>query len=1366
MFLEADRSISVELSLGDGCLRGRLYLGKGPGGLEVVAGECSRRPASKEVLECWRRRQGGRPAPVLLVLLYGQEAWVCGPAGLEPPVYERVDASQIERICRVALRCSSPHGAVRFLTAVLPQLHSPLPGLRNRGLLSDHVLHHLLPKSPDWSRACRSALPLLEVQGTQLLKSLGFTIRPHDRLTSILEAQGGDVAVAVLLQPEELPDQNLERFNGFSPVSYAISVAERKNLRFVVLVQERMVRLYPAQIGMGVGQRGRTETYIELHLDLVRQDQAGYLWTLFSGEALVPEGFLDQLLRDSQRFAGDLAENFRERIYREVVPRLAQGLAAARRGQGPPRRDELADIYQIALTILFRLLFIAYAEDKDLLPYEWNDSYRKRSLKGLAEELADRVRKAGGLGCVDQIRWDPHSHALWEQVRQLFFAVERGHLQWGVPAYDGRLFSSDPDVSPVGHRIASLELTDSLFAPVLCHLLLVGTEQGVGPVDFRSLSVREFGTIYEGLLESELSYAEQDLGVDPKTAQYRPLSSKEIQQGVKPDVPAGQIYLHNRSGARKATGSYYTKSFAVEYLLDEALEPALERHLDRLNTLDDQTAAQKLFEFRVADIAMGSGHFLVSAVDRIERAFSRYLSARPLPEVRRQLQMLRAAALRELSKVELEKSLGPKIEDQQLLRRLIARRCIYGVDLNPLAVDLARLSVWIHTFVPGLPLSFLEHHLVVGNSLTGIGTWQEVLDQFGRQPLLVDAKEVLGRAQPDLERLASLADLTPEDLDAARQAYRQALEKIRPAQALCDLAAAARLDEQLAVEAQTLLQNWDADQDSLFQSPLHQRACQLLGPLQPLHFPIAFPEVFLGEQPGFHVILGNPPWEKPRVEEHAFWARYDPGLRGLPQREQEKRKKELRETRRDLVQLYETELAEAEVLRQALVAGPYPGMGTGDPDLYKAFCWRFWHLVVAEGGRIGVVLPRSAWSGKGLELFRREVFQYSRSISLCFLLNKGQWVFPDAHPQYTIALTAVERAVGQKAQLALRGPFDSLAAFQSGRERPSAAVSAAEAATWTEAASLPLLPTELSLEIFLLMRRHPRLDLNTEASWRARPYQELNATNDKSLMDLRSATRPKGYWPVMKGESFDLWQPDRGPDYYYAWADPKKVVAHLQAKRQRAARNPHSPFAEFPSQWIRKIKTLPCLAPRIAFRDVARATDSRTVIAALVPPRVFLTNKAPYFLWPRGDASDQAYLLGILSSLILDWYARRIVETNVNFHVLNAFPIPRVGRESRLWGRVVELAGRLAAVDKRLARWAKQVGVDCGPIDPPTWWDMICELDAVVAHLYGLQEKHLLHIFETFHVGWEPGQVADHPTLGDYTSRCQKTLEWFRHWQQ
>src|SRR5690606_11123412 len=276
------------------------------------------------------------------------------------------------------------------------------------------------------------------------------------------------------------------------------------------------------------------------------------------------------------------------------------------------------------------------------------------------------------------------------------------------------------------------------------------------PIDFRSLSVREFGTIYEGLLESELSVAEQDLTLD-KDATYLP-----AKEGDAVVVPAGDVYLHNKSGQRKATGSYFTKPFAVDHLLDHALVPTLEEHLQRVATLLEQgkeaDAADALFDFRVADISMGSGHFLTAVVDRIEAQVSRFLAEHPIPQVTAELEDLRKHAIEALG----DNAAGVEIENASLLRRLIARRCVYGVDLNPISVELARVSMWIHTFVPGLPLSFLNHNLAVGDSLTGIATIDEATaamiqvnvdtdgTQFGlfNDPLLAalrEAEEPLGR---------------------------------------------------------------------------------------------------------------------------------------------------------------------------------------------------------------------------------------------------------------------------------------------------------------------------------------------------------------------------------------------------------------------------------------------------------------------------------------------------------------------------------------------------------------------------------------------------------------------------------------------
>ena len=454
--------------------------------------------------------------------------------------------------------------------------------------------------------------------------------------------------------------------------------------------------------------------------------------------------------------------------------------------------------------------------------------------------------------------------------------------------------------------------------------------------------------------------------------------------------------------------------------------------------------------------------------------------------------------------------------------------------------------------------------------------------------------------------------------------------------------------------------------------------------LHTLHFPVAFPEVFLRKRPGFDVVIGNPPWQEATVEEHAFWARHFPGLRSLRQREQEREKARLRKARPDLVQLYRAEVDEMERTRKALLGGGYLGMGRGDPDLYKAFCWRFWSLSAADGGRIGVVLPRSALAAKGSQDFRSTIFNKSAHVDVDMSLNRAGWLFDEAEHRYTIGLLCVTHGVPEEKSIRLRGPFASLPDFTAGVQQPPTAFGRDEVLEWSDSASLPLLPSDRSVEIFAQLRKAPRLDLNIDTQWRARPDREMDASLQKPLMDLDSETCPDGFWPVYKGESFDLWSSDTGE--YYAYADPEPVLEWLQAKRLRAGNSRRdSAHREFSLHRLRDRATLPCFAARVAFRDVSRATDSRTVRAALVPPEVFIANTGPYFLWPRGDQRDEAYLLGVLSSIPLDWYARRFVENHVNFFIINPFPVPRPRRCDALWQRVGALAGRLACPDDRFA---------------------------------------------------------------------------------
>jgi hypothetical protein len=271
---------------------------------------------------------------------------------------------------------------------------SELPGIRNEGLLSDHELARGARLRLDWASAQASAVAVLGAAGIDLLHRLGFRVEKVDGVTSLLRTGSRDRAIAVLLNVGETPEGAAARFQNISPISWALDMADRRGLPWVMVVQGDRVRLYPVELGIGVGRRGRTETWIELCTNLMRQDQAALLWLVFSADALKPSGTLEAMLESSKRFASDLALRLRERIYDRVVPGLATGIAEAR-GVKASTAEELRLTYAMALTVLFRLLFIAYAEDRDLLPFTTNDAYKNRALKTKAQEMAQSATSPG-----------------------------------------------------------------------------------------------------------------------------------------------------------------------------------------------------------------------------------------------------------------------------------------------------------------------------------------------------------------------------------------------------------------------------------------------------------------------------------------------------------------------------------------------------------------------------------------------------------------------------------------------------------------------------------------------------------------------------------------------------------------------------------------------------------------------------------------------------------------------------------------------------------------------------------------------------------------------------------------------------------
>ena len=1334
------------LSLTDSPITGDLRWNGPPNstGIEIATATSDRRPSTTEVREAWRERVGDNTSRgLVLVVFYSkggqQQAATCGTEGDQPKVVFDLDPSVVQRICEATLRQPGRVEALKFLAVNELEEQTELPGIRNVGLFATNELVNGVPNRADWPDACQTGRQIQGNSGLPLLSALGFEVQSESLNTQVLVSSGTQTAVAVVLDEGEEFETPAQRLELVSPVTHGLAAADRLGLKWLLLVRGSTLRLHPAQPDIGVGRRGRSATFFEANLDLIDDNQIGLVSLCFNSEALPPRGTVDQILSSSEEFVSGLGERLRDRIYFDAVPGLAKVIAAKNNDLSP---QGLKNAYAQTMTVLFRLLFVAYAEDKDLLPYRSNGNYSDHSITNLAKQLAAQR--------IADEPFDQYGTDLWDDIQVLWTAISQGREDWDVPAYGGTLFSEAADINPEGAALASYRLTNQEFGPTLSAMTVDCDHDGlIGPVDFRSLSVREFGTIYETLLESEITVSPYDLTESSGGELVRAESGDAI------SVSAGEIWFHNRSGERKAQGSYFTKPFAVEHLIREALIPALDKHLESVYELlsagDEAAAAKKMFQFRCADIAMGSGHFLVTAIDHLEAAFTRFLAETPIPQVNREISQLAEAAKSSLGNL----SSRYEIDSTQILRRLIARRCVFGCDINPISVELSRLAIWIHTFVPGLPLGFLDRNLVAGNGLTGFGRLEEI-DKFLGDGNIFNhfVAEQIQQAQSALERLSNLNDQTTQDVEAARVANDEARDALAPIGQLFDL---------LALKRGGLL---DIDTFELLDTALVEShhgsdaVSELLAEMSPIHFPLTFPEILAAAEGGFDCILGNPPWEIVKAEKQKWWGRLLPGIRSLPNKEMNARIKEAEKADPAAVAEYEDFVALRKQLALYLKKS-HSNLGSGDVDLYRVFAWRFWNLL-RKRGTLGAVLPYTALSDEGMGAWRKAFLEKGEILEITQLLNNRKWVFEGLHAQEPVALLSLRKAETQVPEFPMQGLYDSRDAYEVGSQTVSGKISIHSILNWTTETAIPLLPLSAGADavaLFAKIAAHPTI-ASGQHSFTVRPLAELHATADKPVMtfpdtgDAAPNNRPEGDWaPVYKGESFNLWEPDTGT--YYAWASVEALESHLFEKRKNQARIKTSAYFDLSEEIISDRKTLNFRSCRLTHRKIARATDRRTMIAALVPPNTTCQDGAPLLVFREGTKHDEAYLLGILSSTILDWQMRRWVEKNVTFGIFGRLTIP-VGTDAPAQKeRVAEIAGRLAAVDDRYREWADAVGVPVGSVGSASEKSgLLAELDAVAAHLYGLDSTDLEVIWETFH------------TTNDHLPNLETVKSYFEEWQQ
>ena len=1224
----------------------------------------------------WRERVGNSEISHLLIADdVGSPGRVLtlGPRTAQEPI-RSVDCARLAAVVEEAARLSDLD-AVRHIGAGLARLAGR--GIVVHGLLTRHTLESRLLEEPGFQAFALRALEGVRIDGDwrSVLVGVGYDIERLEPRGYLARFEGRPAAV---VHPKADPRDFMRLDEAGRPAEGVLAADCRaRGARYGILACRNRYRLFDCH------PSSSTAEWLDLDADLLDEERRAYLALL--APSYLADGGLIRLQADAQAFGAELRRRLDHTIRQEALPALAAGMEGwARREGADVDGDSLRlELQRAALTLLFRLLFVLYAEGSRFLPVD-NETYRNRSLSALVAE-AHQTRK----------KLSTASTSLWSNFATLVRALRTGNPAWGVPAYNGALFA-DSDFEGAA-LLERLELDDPNFASVL---IAVGLDADTGRgVDYSSLEIGHLGHIYETLLSLQLAVADRPLRYDGDKDRY-------VADPESPEVTSGSLLWQTNEGGRKAGGVYYTPVSLVQHLVRQAVLPAFERHLDEVRGIaatDPGRAAERLLQFAVLDPACGSAHFLVQVTEQLAERTVEFLAGRPLPAIKAALDRLRAQARP-----------GSDASDVTLLRRLILKHCVYGVDISPMGAEIATLSLWLASFVPGLSLAYLGRNVLVGNSLIGIVSAGTVVQEGTFQETAL--RQALAAASVAVARVADIDDRTPGEVDASRAADDEARAATEGLRRLFDLWTAEGFGLVGArVHAEQHGPDVIAGHNGENGQQLVKKAAGLADEHRFLHWPLEFPHVFSGERGGFDAVVGNPPWEEVTVEELSFYGLHMPGLHSLSASDRKKAIAELVSDRPELRDLLDRDRQRVKVERNALASGEYQST-KGDPDLYKYFCQRYRTLVRPEGD-IGVVLPRSVLVAKGSEGFREWLYTEMTAERIDTLLNRRCWMF-DSEPRYTVVLVVAERrGPAPDHRVRLAGVADSADAWAAQAASPGVPIAVSSLGDgWLT----PRLRSQEEADLLAKLRVGTQFPLGSSGRWMCFPVAELHERNDKRLWQDKQRGRP-----LWKGESFDQYDP------HGAAARPCPVSAAVRKKVHKPLPGQGSILARSTERTERKRAVAAELErARVAFRDVARSDDSRTVRACLIAPKVFLTNKAPYLAFVGGNEETQAACLGVLNSLPFDWQARRYVEINMNFFLLESLTVPEFDDSD--FTEIARAAARLSAVDKRFAAFAAATGVEHGRLPPEEHQRLRVEIDARVARAWRLTQADLETMFTDF----------------------------------
>ena len=1171
-------------------------------------------------------------------------------------------------------------------------------------------------------------------------------------------------------------------------------IESESQIRWGILTNGRVWRLYDYRA------RPRVSGYYEADLAALiesgNEDELRIFYLLFRRDALTRQSgatttFLEAALAEGRQYEEQVAKDLSSIVFKLVFPDLVAALADA-------TKEPLSQIRESALIFLYRLLFVLYAEDRGLLPV--NDSrYDDYGLRKVRDDIARRTEQKD--------TFSTRVSNYYDRLVNLFRIIDEGDPSIGLPPYNGGLFASK--AAPM---LEEVRLPDAKVAPIIYNLSHAQVPHGTHRfVNYRDMSAQQLGSIYERLLEHE---------------------------PVRED---GEINIRLNPYARKDSGSFYTLQELVDLIVDRTLKPLAEERLksfedkavslksirrpkaERKAELQKLDPAEAVLNLKVLDPAMGSGHFLVTAVDFLSDYIAELIEYVPTvpdwlngdyvsPLVKR-VETIRSEIIQRAKESDwvLDET---QLTDQAIIRRMVLKRCIYGVDKNPLTVELAKVSLWLHSFTVGAPLSFLDHHLRCGDSLLGLRVSEALQDLRELGGGLFAGSTVAGaeKATESMQLIEEKSDADIAEVQESAVLFHGVEDTTADLRGLLDFLCGYRyltagmkkralatfegplvttLGRHIEVAYKLLsrgpkhLGDAPPDSDTITWSQfadLWQEARAIADQEGFLHWEVAFPGVWhqwtnIRPQGGFDAIIGNPPWDRIKLQEVEWFATRAPEI-ALAQTSNARKAgiRRLRDQDSPLVVEFDNAKARAGNLSQMIrKSGHYPLLGKGDINLYSLFVERAMSLI-KPNGFIGLFTPSGIYADKTAAPFFKSVSTSGRLGSLFDFENKKIF-FKDIHASFKFCalIFGGEKRKFDQTECAFF-LHDTKTIDDPDRCFPLTPDDFALVNPNTGTA--PVCQTHRDIEITRgIYERHPVLvDRSGDEERKVWPIQYrqglFHSQNHSDLFQTAAQLEAEGFYPVHGNR----WK--KGEDLYLPMYEGKTVQAfdHRAASitnKQGNLFRPGQPdrtldeehrdpnFLPRPRYWVNQEANaiIQNLHYFLTFKEITASTNVRTMIAAVVPQVGCLdTLSVLLSLNDQFDAFNTACLLANLNSFCFDYVARQKVHgTHIKLYILEQLPVIVPDDYDRQFGNktardlVRDYVLRLTYTAHDMAPFARDLGYD----DSPFIWDeeerrhLRARLDALYFHLYGLSREDVEYVLSTFPIV----QQKDKATFGRYRTR-------------